>query len=65
MSVVNIVNISFLRAVRRVQRDAALGVVRDWDTATDGEGMRHIFVQDPLTHDWFEAYNEGRELCHA
>ena len=56
---------NFSEALRRIQRDAQQGEVSDWQVATDSEGMRHIFVEDPFTREWFEAYNEGREVCHA
>ena len=56
---------NFSEALRRIQRDAQCGAVSDWQVATDSEGMRHIFAEDPFTKEWFEAYNEGKELCHA
>lgn len=57
--------VNFSEMLRRTQRDAQRGAVGDWQVATDSEGMRHIFVEDPLSGEWFEAYNEGREVCHA
>ena len=60
----------FVSAMQRIRKDANCGFVRDWEVAEDNEGYRHIFVQDPLSLEWFEAFNEGQykelsELCHA
>ena len=62
----NDVSESFVSAMQRVRKDANCGFVRDWEIATDLDGFRHIFVQDPFSLEWFEAYNEGKdywELC--
>jgi len=56
---------NFSEALRRIQRDAQQGAVGDWQVATDSEGMRHIFAEDPFTREWVEVFNEGKELCHA
>jgi hypothetical protein len=56
---------NFTAAMQRVRKDANCGAVRDWEVATDHEGYRHIFVQDPITREWVEMFNEGKELCHA
>jgi len=56
----------FADRLMAVRKDANCGFIRDWEVAEDSEGMRHIFVQDPFTLEWFEAYNEGKyysELC--
>ena len=63
--VVEVLVENFTAALRRIQRDAATGAVSDWQVATDSEGFRHIFAEDPFTREWVEVFNEGKELCHA